>query len=533
MAVDSGGNLYIADAFNWRIRKVSSNGEIVSVAGNGTQGFSGDGGQATSAQITPGGVAVDGGGNLYISENSPANGNNRIRKVSPQGIITTVAGTGVAGYSGDGGPAVKAQINPSGVAVDASGNLFISDARDSVIRKVSSLDGTITTVAGTGTSGESGDGGLATAAQLSGPSSIALDGAGNLYIAESSARIRKVSPDGIINTFTTATSQLVAIAVDSGGNVFAISVDVSSDFHVLKFSPTGSATVIGGNGFGYSGDGGSAITAQICYPNGIVADNAGNVFVSDTVGGIRVLRPTNQSVLIGAVVDAASENVAPISPGKIVVIYGSGLGPSNLTSYQINNGLIASQLAETTVSVNGIPAPLIYTSATQVAAIVPYAVTGPSAQVSLTYQGLASAQLSVPVATSAPSIFTLNQTGAGQAAAINVVDGTVNTAANPVRIGAYISLYATGEGQTTPAGVDGKVASGPVFPQPNLNVTATVGGIPAVVQYAGGAPDEVAGVMQVNIQIPAGVQVGGYVPVVLQVGNAATTPGAVWIAVAN
>jgi uncharacterized protein (TIGR03437 family) len=155
-------------------------------------------------------------------------------------------------------------------------------------------------------------------------------------------------------------------------------------------------------------------------------------------------------------------------------------------------------------------------------------VIGTTAQVTVAYQGETSAAFTVPVALSAPSLFTSNQTGAGQAAAVNA-DGTANTAANPVKIGGHISLYATGEGQTAPAGIDGKLGGS----KPVLPVSATVGGIPAAVQYAGGAQGQVTGLMQVNVQIPAGVQPGGYVPVVLQVGDASTTPGAVWIAVSG
>jgi glycosyltransferase involved in cell wall biosynthesis len=136
-----------------------------------------------------------------------------------------------------------------------------------------------------------------------------------------------------------------------------------------------------------------------------------------------------------------------------------------------------------------------------------------------------------PSQAAAPGLFTLNQTGAGQAAALNAIDGSINTAVNPVRIGDYVSLYATGEGQTTPAGIDGRIASGPMLPQPNFQVSATIGGLPAVVQYAGAVPNEVAGLMQVNVRIPSGVQTGGYVPVILEVGNTSTVAGAVWIAV--
>jgi uncharacterized protein (TIGR03437 family) len=159
---------------------------------------------------------------------------------------------------------------------------------------------------------------------------------------------------------------------------------------------------------------------------------------------------------------------------------------------------------------------------------VPYALSGKTAQITVTYQGQTSAAFAVPVASSAPSLFTLNQTGAGQAAVINS-DATVNTATNPVKIGDFVSLYATGEGQTAQGGVDGKLGgSAPILP-----VKVTIGGTPAMVQYAGGASGQVAGLMQVNVQIPNGVQPGGYVPVVLQVGEVCTTPGAVWIAVAG
>jgi uncharacterized protein (TIGR03437 family) len=184
----------------------------------------------------------------------------------------------------------------------------------------------------------------------------------------------------------------------------------------------------------------------------------------------------------------------------------------------------------TQVAFDGIAAPILYTSWTQVAAVVPYAITGATAQVTVTYLGQASAPHAVPVMPSSPGVFTLNQTGTGQGAAVNAVDGTANTAANPVKIGDYISLFATGEGQTAPAGVDGKL-SGPTPPRPPVTISATVGGLPATLQYAGGVPGQVAGLMQVNVQIPSGVQPGGYVPVILIVADRSSSP-AVWISVA-
>jgi sugar lactone lactonase YvrE len=192
VAVDSTGNIYIADTSNDRIRKITVSGVISTVAGNGNRGYSGDGGPATAAQLSnPSGVAVDFADNLYIADTS----NNRIRKVTAAGMISTVAGNGAYGFSGDAGPATAAQLsNPSGVAVDAAGNLFIADQLSNSIRKVT-IAGIISTVAGNGTAGFAGDGGPATAARLSRPTGVAVDSAGNLYIADTyNFRIRRVTP---------------------------------------------------------------------------------------------------------------------------------------------------------------------------------------------------------------------------------------------------------------------------------------------------------------------------------------------------
>ena len=199
VAVDGAGNLYIADTSNYRIRKVGTDGIITTVAGTGSFGFSGDGGPATSAEFdSPEDVVVDGAGNLYIAD---AGKNYRIRKVDTGGIITTVAGTWGAGFSGDDGPATSALLNfPYGIALDGAGNLYIADTVNHRIRKVDT-GGTITTVAGTGAAGFSGDDGPATSAQLNFPYGVALDGAGNLYIADTvNNRIRKVDTNGAITT---------------------------------------------------------------------------------------------------------------------------------------------------------------------------------------------------------------------------------------------------------------------------------------------------------------------------------------------
>ena len=213
VAVDTSGNLFIADIYNNRIRKVSASGIITTVAGNGTTGFSGDGGPAISAALDfPYGIAVDTAGNLFFTDY----GNNRVRKVSASGTITTVAGNGTQGFTGDGGPATSAELNyAKGLAVDASGNLFLADFGNSVIRKVST-SGIITTVAGDGTWGYSGDGGPAASAELNWPAGLAMDASGDLFIADNSSVIREV-----------VASALPAPAIASGG-IVAVDSTVST-----------------------------------------------------------------------------------------------------------------------------------------------------------------------------------------------------------------------------------------------------------------------------------------------------------------
>jgi trimeric autotransporter adhesin len=202
LALDTAGNIYINDEVDYRIRKITlSSGIINTIIGTGIAGFSGDGGQATNAEITgvKFGLAVDDTGNIYFSDVT----NNRIRKVNTNGIINTIIGNGVSGYSGDGGQASSAEISaPGGLKLDASGNIYFCDANN-VIRKVSSGTNIITTIAGNSVSGYSGDGGQATSAEFNQPTSLCLDNSGNIFIIDANNNVvREVSQSsGIINTY--------------------------------------------------------------------------------------------------------------------------------------------------------------------------------------------------------------------------------------------------------------------------------------------------------------------------------------------
>lgn len=300
IAIAGNGDLYVADIANNRIRKVTVAGIITTVAGTTPfNNYSGDGGPAIEAELFyPAGVAIDAAGNLYIADS----GNHRIRKVSTDGTIETIAGNGLAGNSGDGGPAAQAAIGAKvlslqGLTVDASGVYL---AVDSLIRKVSP-DGIITTVAGTGTAGSAGDGGLAVDAQLVSPSAVAVDNAGDLYIADHGTYvlgvsvIRKVSAGGIITTIAggstggfsgdggpAAAAKLsvpAGVAVDRDGSLF---IADAGNNRLRKVSAGGIVNSIAGNGLTlHLGDGGPATGAQLTMPSFVAVDRGGNLLISD------------------------------------------------------------------------------------------------------------------------------------------------------------------------------------------------------------------------------------------------------------
>src|SRR6185312_6161301 len=232
------------------------------------------------------------------------------------------------------------------------------------------------------------------------------------------------------------------------------------------------------------------VASGLNLPSGLTVDSSGNVYVLDFDNWVFKLTPVATPSYISAVLDAASETATPISPGKIIAIYGGGLGPAAGVTATPASGFFGTELAGTTVSINGVAAPVFYASSTQVNAIVPYAVAplslSATARITVSYHGTVTPSFTAKVAVTSPGIFTSNASGSGQAAVI--------ASEYPVLAGDFIALYVTGEGQTSPAGVDGKLAT-TTPPSPIAKVSVTIGGVPALLSYAGGVPTAVAGLM--------------------------------------
>ena len=631
VAVDPAGNLYIAEYYRCLIRKVS-NGVITTVAGGGPS--LGDNGPATSAQLNfPEGVAVDSAGNLYIADS----GNYRIRTVS-NGVITTVAGNGTQGFSGDNGPATSAALSgPNGVAVDSAGNLYIADYYNNRIRKVS--NGVITTVAGGGAS--FGDNGPATSAQLYEPWGVAVDSAGNLYIADSgNDRIRVLTPSGsscsasvtplslfaaaaggnltvtiqtspscawaiqslpawitfsgsVVGTGSgsvtlsvaanpsrprTATVSIagVAVTVNEAGVVGSLSItkmhtgnlaqgQTGATYTVTVWNWVGAAatsgtvtvtetvpaglTLVSMAGTGWTCPaGGSSCTrsdglaAGASYPAITVTVNvAANAQsqvtnqVSVSGGGSAAASASDPTTIIAnvtaplptikGVTNAASYATGAVSPGELVTIFGTNIGPAT-AAYATTDpsiGKLATTIGGVQVLFNGIAAPMIYASSTQVSAVVPYemaSVASPS--VWIKYLGQTSNGYPLTSATTAPGLFTQNASGSGPGSILNQ-DNSLNGPAHPAAKGSIVQVFMTGEGQTSPPSVTGAITTAnlpppQVTPAPLLAVGVTINGQPALYVYAGEAPGLVAGMMQLNVQIPSNAQ-SGNLPILVSIGR--------------
>ncbi len=351
IAVDKAGNVYAADQSNNVIWEIRPGGAISLYAGTGLQGYSGDGGQATKALLyAPAWLGVDPNGNLYFTDQQGI----YIRKVTAGGVISTVAGNPAQHFSGgDGGPFAAATFNSiRGIVSDASGNIYISD--NNTIRMVNPA-GIIHTIAGTGTSGYSGDGGPAALAQLNEPYGVAVDGFGNIYIPDANNNVvRKINTSGIISTIAgvqqsagyngdggpAIDAKLAfpwALTVDNSGNVY---IDDEGNWEIRKIDPTGTITDYGGDHqVGYSGDGGPATAAEISYPTALACDAVGNLFMTDVFNYVvREIRPCVAALgTANPAVNIATASVAVCSGAPVsfaATPTDGGLGP--VFQWQVN-----------------------------------------------------------------------------------------------------------------------------------------------------------------------------------------------------
>jgi uncharacterized protein (TIGR03437 family) len=533
VALDGGGNLYIAAGT--LIRKVSPSGIISTVAGGGSN--VGDGGQATDAELSPVAIAVDASANLYIADSTF--GLFRIRKVDTKGVITTVAGGAECCGLGDGGPATDAYLAiPYGLAVDSAGDLYIAQANGgagNLVRKVSA-NGVITTVAGGGTA--TGDGGPATGASLASPLGVAVDTAGNLFITEANGnRVRKVSKSGTITTIAGIDSPW-HVTVDASGNLY---VTQSSDAVVRLITPDGAVATIAGTGVhGLSGDGGPAMSAMLDLPAGIALGSHGTVYVADATLGtarVRLLTPlapptAPPSIASGGIVSAGAFGAfTSVAPGSWIEIYGANLAAdSRLWSGADFNGVNAPTLLDgTKVTVGGQSAFVSYISPAQVNVQVPSNVGTGSQPINVSTAAGASAPYTITVNPQQPGLLAPNSfiIGGKQYIAAFFQDGAfalppgaiAGVASRRAHLGDILTLWGIGFGPVTPNTPAGQLVQ-------QLNTLAApfhilFGQTEATLQYDGLAPSAV-GLYQFNLVVP-NVAASDTVPLTFTLGGVAGT----------
>jgi len=541
--LDSAGNLFIADSGTERVRQVIRDGTVTTLAGTGAAARgAADGSPAGSVALnTPMGVAMDSSGNVLVADTY----NHRVVMVTPARAIRTVAGTGTSGASPDGtGPLVAQLRAPRAVCADRSGNLYgtlyiVDTSNHRVLRLAPG--GTLQTAAGNGSRGSAGDDGAARFAQLDTPSACATDSAGNLFIADTANHaIRKVNPAGMISTVAgtgvagrsweeevATEAGLYAprgVVVDDMGDIF---IADTGNHRIRQVTPDGRIHTIAGSGAaGFSGDDGAAAGALLNGPQGLFLDGAGDLYFADT-GNNRIRRlvpdpvapaPVVQSTAI-TVANAISLREGAVAPGEIAAIFGAGLGPdTGVTGALDADGVLPGVAGGVEVRFDGTPAPIFYAQSGQVNVQVPYAVAGSeTVSVEVRYQGKLAGAASVPVAPSAPAMLAL---------ATNP-DGSPNAESAPAPRSSWMTFYATGEGLTDGLNVAGKPAQAP-YAHPLLPIALTIAGVNAEILFAGSAPDMI-GVLQINARIPGGFVAPGEAAAALTVGTATAPPITVWL----
>ena len=532
VTVDNQGNIYSADTQKHVVYKVDRLGATSIIAGTGTAGYSGDGALANAAQLRqPVGVAVGADGSIYVTDF----GNQRIRKIAPNGIITTFAGTGIAGFAGDGGPATAARLyEPGAIVMDPAGNLIFVDLANYRLRKITPA-GVISTVAGTGRCPVlSGDNGPATSAD-SCPGWLALGPDGSVYFTDDGdlryfgyARIRKVASNGVITTvagggsvgFTgdggPATAALFrgisGVGVDSAGNIF---ISDSANSRIRKVDTSGVVNTYAGTGAnGASGDGGPAVKAQVSQPCGITFDSEGNMYFADRLNvKIRKISPppipairTSNAVLTSFLGNAG------FSSNTYVEIYGANFATTSRlwagSDFSGNNA--PTSLDGVSVTVNGKPAYVYYISPSQInintpedTAVGPVAIQvrtplGLSNSISVNRSRISPTLQSVPqfLIGGKQYVVALTPDFARYIGKEGMIQG-VNF--GPAKPGDTVSIYALGCGPTSPPTQAGVIAA--QGSSLSLPFQIKIGGVQATVTF-GGVVGASIGLYQFNVVIP-------------------------------
>lgn len=545
IALDSSHNLYIADQANNRIRKVAG-GKISTVAGIGTSGYLGDGAAATSASLSlPFGVRLDSSGNIYISDYN----NHVIRKVDSSGTITTIVGNGAWGSGGDGGPALSGTLNhPAGLAIGAYGSLYIADSTENRVRMVAS-DGTLSTAAGNGWNTYQGDDGPGPVASVNDPHGVAVDAAGNLYIADSdNHRIRRVGTNGTITTVAgtgtagfsgdggpATSAQLYRpwdVALDAGGNLY---IADANNNRIRVVSTNGIITTVAGTlSLGYLGDGGPAAGARLNSPTGVVVDSTGLVYVADSGNNvIRLLTPTAPSINAGGVLTVQDfGGFTSAAPGSWIEIYGTNLaaGGRSWNGNDFKGVNAPTSLDGTSVTIGGQAAYVGYISGGQVNVQVPSNVaTGSQPVVVKTAVG-STASYSLTINATQPGMLAPAsfQAGGIQYLAALFTDGATyvvppgaipGVTSRRASAGDTIVIYGVGFGAVTP-----NIPAGQVVQQTNAlaaPLRVFFGQTEGTVTYAGLAAGAV-GLYQFNVVVPQ-IAPSDRVPVTFTLGGTSGT----------
>jgi uncharacterized protein (TIGR03437 family) len=548
IARSASGNLYIADTFNNEIRVISPDGTIKLIAGNGTNGLTGDGAAANLAEVGPSyGIAVDAAGNLYFSDTATS----AIRKITAAGIISTIGGNYRLGFGGDGEVATSVDAflsEPTAVAVDAAGNVYFADTLNNRIRRIDAATSILTTFAGQGDANYTGDGKAATDAKLNGPQGLAIDSLGNIYIADTANHvIRKITSDGIITTVAgngtnafsgdggLATQASLnypkGIAVDGSGNIF-IADTVNNRIRVVL--ENGKIYTIAGNGtFGDYDGNGVATQAQLLFPSAVALDGAGGLYFADTDNSkIRHLTLVAQTPAVkdgGVVSLSAFGAFRTIARGSWVEIYGSNLAQTTREwqTSDFQGDAAPTSLSGTSVTIGGQKAYVSYISPGQVNVQVPDGVPAGMQDVVVRTTMGASLAVSVEVDDTKPGLLAPSQFLAGgkQYAVAVLGDGAfsgpagafsgVNTRAP--KPGETITFYGIGFGPVAPSASDGVIVSKQNATTQTMQVF--FGDTPATVAYSGLVAGFL-GLYQFNVVVPA-IPANSTIPLTFKLNGAA------------